>query len=167
MAHDRLLALPLPEGYSNDVVDGRRALLDHAKERVLYNEGRVMHGPNKGIDVPVHLLPSALALLAQVRSAASICPQALMSEDLLLCFCSVECHVVVSSPAALHPSSPYLIPQLLYAQLNQNAAVSELASKLLDNWDMRRTYKRDLTLSLAIVRCNIARELLADQKARP
>lgn len=39
-----------------------------------------------------------------------------------------------------------------------------MASKLLDNWDMRKTYKRDIILSLAVARCNIARDLLADQK---
>lgn len=40
----------------------------------------------------------------------------------------------------------------------------QLATKLLDNWDMRKTYKRDIILSLAVARCNIARDLLADQK---
>jgi hypothetical protein len=44
--------------------------------------------------------------------------------------------------------------------------VYDLASKLLDNWDMRKTYKRDIILSLAVARCNIARDLLADQKVR-
>jgi hypothetical protein len=51
-------------------------------------------------------------------------------------------------------------------QINQNDAVYDLASKLLDNWDMRKTYKRDIILSLAVARCNIARDLLADQKVR-
>lgn len=53
---------------------------------------------------------------------------------------------------------------LVTQQINQNDAVYDLAAKLLDNWDMRKTYKRDIILSLAVARCNIARDLLADQK---
>eukprot|EP00882_Tetradesmus_deserticola_P023043 GHRQ01025074.1.p1 GENE.GHRQ01025074.1~~GHRQ01025074.1.p1 ORF type:complete len:372 (+),score=123.53 GHRQ01025074.1:139-1254(+) len=111
-AHDYLWTLPLTQGYSDDVIEGRRELLDSIKERALLQEGRVKQD-SKGIDLPVQLLPSALALLAQI---------------------------------------------------NQNDAVYELASKLLDNWDMRKSYKRDIILSLAVARCNIARDLLADQK---
>ncbi|KAF6262514.1 hypothetical protein COO60DRAFT_613137 [Scenedesmus sp. NREL 46B-D3] len=111
-AHASLWALPLTKGYSDDVIEGRRELLDSIKERALLQEGRVKQD-SKGIDLPVQLLPSALALLAQI---------------------------------------------------NQNDAVYDLASKLLDNWDMRKTYKRDIILSLAVARCNIARDLLADQK---
>uniref|UniRef100_A0A383WG92 Uncharacterized protein n=1 Tax=Tetradesmus obliquus TaxID=3088 RepID=A0A383WG92_TETOB len=111
-AHDYLWTLPLTQGYSEDVVEGRRELLDNIKERALLQEGRVKQD-SKGIDVPVQLLPSALALLAQI---------------------------------------------------NQNESVYQLATKLLDNWDMRKTYKRDIILSLAVARCNIARDLLADQK---
>lgn len=66
-AHDYLWTLPLTQGYSEDVVEGRRELLDNIKERALLQEGRVKQD-SKGIDVPVQLLPSALALLAQVRA---------------------------------------------------------------------------------------------------
>jgi hypothetical protein len=65
-AHDYLWTLPLIQGYSEDVIEGRRELLDSIKERALLQEGRVKQD-SKGIDVPVQLLPSALALLAQVR----------------------------------------------------------------------------------------------------
>jgi hypothetical protein len=65
-AHDYLWTLPLTQGYSEDVIEGRRELLDSIKERALLQEGRVKQD-SKGIDVPVQLLPSALALLAQVR----------------------------------------------------------------------------------------------------
>ncbi|KAF8073049.1 hypothetical protein HT031_000710 [Scenedesmus sp. PABB004] len=114
-AHEHMRGLPLPEGYSADVADGRRELLDYAKEQAVLAEGRVAPPRGRGVDVPVQLLPSALALLAQ---------------------------------------------------LDQNAAVRDLATKLLDNWDMRKTFKRDIILSLAVSRCNAARDLLADQKAR-
>lgn len=56
--------MPLTEGYSQDVIAGRKELLDYLKEEALLHEGRVQR---KGIDVPIQLLPSALALLAQVR----------------------------------------------------------------------------------------------------
>jgi hypothetical protein len=65
-AHDYLWTLPLTQGYSDDVIEGRRELLDNIKERALLQEGRVKQD-SRGIDVPVQLLPSALALLAQVR----------------------------------------------------------------------------------------------------
>lgn len=64
-AHDILLSMPLTDGYSSDVIAGRRELLDYLKEEALLHEGRVQQ--SKGIDVPIQLLPSALALLAQVR----------------------------------------------------------------------------------------------------
>jgi hypothetical protein len=68
-AHDYLWTLPLTQGYSDDVIEGRRELLDNIKERALLQEGRVKQD-SRGIDVPVQLLPSALALLAQVRPHA-------------------------------------------------------------------------------------------------
>lgn len=64
-AHEYLWTLPLTDGYSPDVIEGRRELLDSIKERALLQEGKVKQ-QDKGIDVPVQLLPSALALLAQV-----------------------------------------------------------------------------------------------------
>lgn len=68
-AHDVLLSMPLTEGYSPDVIAGRRELLDYLKEEALLHEGQVQ--PGKGIDVPIQLLPSALALLAQVSYCAT------------------------------------------------------------------------------------------------
>lgn len=65
-AHDVLLSMPLTDGYSSDVIAGRRELLDYLKEEALLHEGRVQQ-TDKGIDVPIQLLPSALALLAQVQ----------------------------------------------------------------------------------------------------
>jgi len=64
-AYDNLLSTPLAEGYSADVEAGRQELLDFVKEKALHHEGKVQSA-NKGIDLPVELLPSALAHLAQV-----------------------------------------------------------------------------------------------------
>jgi hypothetical protein len=49
-------------------------------------------------------------------------------------------------------------------QINQNEVVFDLGSKLLNNWDMCKAYKRDLLLSLVVANCNVARDLLAEQK---
>lgn len=51
-------------------------------------------------------------------------------------------------------------------QINQNDVVFDWANKLLDNWDMRKTYKQDLILALANAHCNQARVLLEDEKVR-
>jgi hypothetical protein len=64
-AYDNLLSTPLAEGYSADVEAGRQELLDFVKEKALHYEGKVQSA-NRGIDLPVELLPSALAHLAQV-----------------------------------------------------------------------------------------------------
>lgn len=44
--------------------------------------------------------------------------------------------------------------------------VYELAEKLLQDKEVSATYGRDLVLSLVIAHCNIARDLLMDQKVR-
>lgn len=51
-----------------------------------------------------------------------------------------------------------------HLQINQNDVVFDWANKLLDNWDMRKTYKQDLILALANAYCNVARELLENEK---
>lgn len=65
-AYDMLRSMPLVDGYSGAVVAGRGQVLEFIKDAALDNEGRV--AADKGIDLPTNLLPSALALLAQVRT---------------------------------------------------------------------------------------------------
>jgi hypothetical protein len=52
------------EGYSPQVMDGRVEVLNLLKESALLQDGKVQD--HKGLDLPMRLLPSALALLAQV-----------------------------------------------------------------------------------------------------
>jgi hypothetical protein len=64
-AYETLSLMPLVEGYSREVVEGRAEVLGYVKDLALNNEGHVQ-AQDKGIDLPTALLPSALALLAQV-----------------------------------------------------------------------------------------------------
>ncbi len=63
-AYNDLLALPSEEGFANAVLEGRRQLLDLVKDTVVLSEGRVQE--ERGVTVPLQLLPSALVLLNQV-----------------------------------------------------------------------------------------------------
>lgn len=66
-AFDRLVSMETLEGYSAQALDGRVEVLNMLKESALLQDGRVQQ--DKGLDIPMRLLPSALALLAQVRQA--------------------------------------------------------------------------------------------------
>lgn len=63
-AYDRLVSMDTLEGYSPQVMDGRVEVLNLLKESALLQDGKVQD--DKGLDLPMRLLPSALALLAQV-----------------------------------------------------------------------------------------------------
>lgn len=64
-AFDRLVSLDTLEGYSAEAMDGRVEVLNMLKESALLQDGKVQQ--DKGLDLPSRLVPSALALLAQVR----------------------------------------------------------------------------------------------------
>lgn len=63
-AYDRLVSMDTLEGYSAQAMDGRVEVLNMLKESALLQDGKVQH--DRGLDLPMRLLPSALALLAQV-----------------------------------------------------------------------------------------------------
>jgi len=64
-AYDRLVSMETLEGYSAQALEGRVEVLSMLKESALLCDGRVQQ--DKGLDLPMSLMPSALALLAQVR----------------------------------------------------------------------------------------------------
>lgn len=65
-AYDRLVSMDMLEGYSAQAMGGRVEVLNMLKESALLRDGKVQH--DKGLDLPMALMPSALALLAQVSS---------------------------------------------------------------------------------------------------
>jgi hypothetical protein len=64
-AFDRLVSMDTLEGYSTQAMAGRVEVLNMLKESALLHDGKVQQ--DRGLDIPMRLLPSALALLAQVR----------------------------------------------------------------------------------------------------
>lgn len=42
--------------------------------------------------------------------------------------------------------------------------VIEVASAMLANWEVRKLYKQDIILSLAVAYCNKARDMLSDEQ---
>jgi hypothetical protein len=63
-AFDRLVSMDTLAGYSAEAMDGRVEVLNMLKESALLQDGKVQQ--DKGLDLPARLVPSALALLAQV-----------------------------------------------------------------------------------------------------
>lgn len=63
-AYDRLVSMEMLEGFSAEALEGRVEVLNVLKESALLQDGRVQ--PDRGLDLPTRLMPSALALLAQV-----------------------------------------------------------------------------------------------------
>lgn len=64
-AYDRLVTMDVLEGYSSQALEGRVEVLNMLKESALLRDGKVQD--QRGLDLPMRLLPSALALLSQVR----------------------------------------------------------------------------------------------------
>jgi len=56
----------IEEGYSARTAAGRQQLLEDAKEWGIKMAGKKVNEKTRGIDVPYHLVPGALSLLAQV-----------------------------------------------------------------------------------------------------
>lgn len=70
-AFSRLSSEKIEEGYSARAVAGRQHLLEDAKEAALKLVGKKLAPENnKGIDLPIHLVPGALSLLAAVEENA-------------------------------------------------------------------------------------------------
>lgn len=70
-AYDRLVSMDMLEGYSAQAMDGRVEVLNMLKESALLRDGKVQS--DKGLDLPMDLMPSALALLAQVSKQPAAC----------------------------------------------------------------------------------------------
>ena len=51
-------------------------------------------------------------------------------------------------------------------QIGQHDHVLELAPPLLENWQVRKSYKRDMLLALALACCGRARDMLAFEQVR-
>lgn len=67
-AYDRLVTMDVLEGYSSEALEGRVEVLNLLKESALLRDGKVQD--QRGLDLPMRLLPSALALLSQVCTQA-------------------------------------------------------------------------------------------------
>lgn len=63
-AYNELMQSSEDEGYSQEVIEGRRLLLESIKDETIHREGLVQQ--EKAVMVPTQLLPSAVMLLAQV-----------------------------------------------------------------------------------------------------
>lgn len=182
-AYDDLLALPAEEGFSKQVLEGRRELLDLVKEAIIFAEGKVQ--ADRAVNIPMSLLPSALVLLTQVGMVAGEAKGAANGRQMqngvcipcrhhcrscTTCTVQGQCstaraghrvllfalHARTHGTAAKIPSPPL--------QIDQHDLVMDLAPPLLENWEVRKAFKRDILLALALACCGCARDMFAAEQ---
>jgi hypothetical protein len=162
-AFDRLVSMDTLEGYSAESMDGRVEVLNMLKESALLQDGKVQQ--DKGLDLPSRLVPSALALLAQVcvqTTAAHTHSVACAHQCFTSCrqLCHSSCSVRSCMPSCRQPH----LACVLCLQIGENACVYELAHKALADDTLSETSRRDVTLSLVAAHCNAARDLFQEEK---
>jgi hypothetical protein len=160
-AYDDLILAPMEEGYSEAVLAGRAELLNAAREQVIGLKGK----PNKDPTavVPLAMLPSALVILVEVRRRGPRLPcPVLAAQDLGPGPAALA--AALAAACAHGADAAALWPCRGPPQVGQYATVLSYGPQLLANWELRKEYRRDVLLTLALARCGLASEMFADAR---
>jgi hypothetical protein len=140
--YDELMMAPVEPGYSQQTISGRAELLEIVRRDIITSKGKI--ADKREVNIPYDLIPGALALMAEVR------PCAWMAMQLLTVTSHAGQHMTCTLPRS-------------HAQVGQDEVVMYLGNSLLESGELESSLmiKHDVLLSMALSKCNMAREVFA------